>query len=107
MISEYYIYIIKCRDGRLYTGITTDIKRRFSEHSTGEKGAKFTRANPPEEIMTVWSCNGRSYASKLEYAIKKLNRQQKIKLINEELQLSDFMDKDISQSFNREYDLIS
>ncbi len=102
MSSEYFIYIIKCRDERLYTGITTDIKRRFTEHSTGEKGAKFTRANPPLEIMAVWSCNGRSNASKLEYAIKRLTRQQKLKLISCELHLSDFLDKNISQAFKRE-----
>ncbi len=90
MSKEYFVYIIKCRGGRLYTGITTDIARRFSEHSEGKKGAKFTRANPPEEIMAVWSCKGRSDASKLECAIKKLRRKQKIRLINNEISLSDF-----------------
>ncbi len=90
MSKEYFVYIIKCRDGRLYTGITTDIARRFAEHSGSPKGAKFTRANPPEEIMAVWSCDGRSAASRLECAIKKLRREDKIRLINNEIPLSDF-----------------
>jgi putative endonuclease len=89
--KEYFVYIIKCRGERLYTGITTDMKRRFAEHSGSPKGAKFTRANPPEEIMAVWSCNGRSTASKLECAIKKLRREQKMRLINHEISISDFI----------------
>jgi putative endonuclease len=64
--------------------------RRFAEHSGSPKGAKFTRANPPTEIMAVWSCDGRSIASKLECAIKKLRREDKMRLINSEIQLSDF-----------------
>lgn len=90
MSKEYFVYIIKCCDERLYTGITTDMGRRFAEHSGSPKGAKFTRANPPTEIMAVWSCDGRSIASKLECAIKKLRRKDKMRLINSEIQLSDF-----------------
>lgn len=94
MSKEYFVYIIKCRGGRLYTGITTDMERRFAEHSGSPKGAKFTRANPPDEIMAVWSCDGRSTASKLECAIKKLRREDKMRLINSEIQLSDFFGDD-------------
>lgn len=78
---KYYIYILRCRDGKLYTGITTDMERRFSEHLSGDKGAKFTRSDPPEEIAALWSCDGRSSASKLEYALKKLRRDRKLQLI--------------------------
>lgn len=78
---KYYIYILRCRDGKLYTGITTDMERRFSEHLSGDKGAKFTRSDPPEEIAASWSCDGRSLASKLEYALKKLRRDRKLQLI--------------------------
>ncbi|MBR5514076.1 MAG: GIY-YIG nuclease family protein [Ruminococcus sp.] len=96
-MKKYFVYIIKCRDERLYTGITTDIERRFAEHSEGKKGAKFTRANPPEEIMAVWSCDGRSVASKLEYAIKRLKRIQKLQLIEKEKSLSDFFGEEFRQ----------
>ena len=94
MSKEYFVYIIKCRGERLYTGITTDIERRFAEHSGSSKGAKFTRANPPEEIMAVWSCNGRSEASRLEYAIKKLSRAEKIRLIENSEAPLDFLGGD-------------
>lgn len=94
MSKEYFVYIIKCRGERLYTGITTDIERRFAEHSGGSKGAKFTRANPPEEIMAVWSCNGRSEASRLEYAIKKLSCAEKIRLIENSEAPLDFLGGD-------------
>ena len=97
MSKEYFVYIIKCRDERLYTGITTDMERRFAEHSGisgNSKGAKFTRANPPVEIMAVWSCNGRSEASRLEYAIKKLSRAEKIRLIENSEAPLDFLGGD-------------
>ncbi len=78
----YFVYIIRCKDDTLYTGITTDIERRFREHS-GEaaNGAKYTRSHRPERIEAVWKCPDRSAASKLEYALKKLRRPQKIALI--------------------------
>lgn len=83
MTAEYFVYIIQCRGNRLYTGITTDIERRFSEHSGGKKGARFTRAYPPEKILAVWKCTDRSSASKLEYAVKKLRRDKKLLLISD------------------------
>ena len=81
----YFVYIIRCEDDTLYTGITTDIERRFREHS-GEaaNGAKYTRSHRPERVEAVWSCPDRSSASRLEYAIKKLRRQQKLALIRGE-----------------------
>lgn len=81
---RYYVYMLRCRDDRLYTGITTDMERRFREHMAGDRGARFTRSYPPREVAAVWSCMGRSAASKLEYALKKLSRQQKLRLIGDE-----------------------
>lgn len=78
----YFVYILKCCGDLLYTGITTDVERRFREHSGDVKGAKFTRSHPPDSIEALWSCENRSLASKLEYAIKKLNKQQKLRLIS-------------------------
>lgn len=89
MTKVYFIYVIQCRDGRLYTGITTDMERRFAEHSGGKKGAKFTRANPPEKILAVWSCDSRSDALKLECAVKKLTRPQKLLLVSDKEFLSE------------------
>ena len=79
---RYYIYILRCKGGVLYTGITTDMERRFSQHSGAEKGgAKFTKSRPPQEVAALWSTEGRSCASKAEWKIKHLPRSEKLRLI--------------------------
>lgn len=88
----YFVYILRCRGDRLYTGITTDVERRFSEHLGGKRGAKFTKANPPREIAAYWECENRSEASRLEYAIKRLPREKKLKLIYGGIQISELLD---------------
>ena len=78
----YYIYIIECRNGALYTGITPDLARRMTEHaSRGAKCAKFTRANPFVALRGAWETEDRSAASRFEYAIKQLKRADKLELI--------------------------
>lgn len=83
-MSQWYVYIIRTEKDRLYTGITTDIDRRFKEHSgLLPKGAKFFRSDKPDSIVYVVSCSDRSEASKKEAFIKKLKRIEKEKLILE------------------------
>lgn len=78
----YYTYILRCEDGSLYTGITTDVKRRFNEHCTDEtKGAKYTARHKPVKIEAVWSSGTRALASKLEYRIKQLTKKEKEEII--------------------------
>ena len=77
----YCVYILRCRGNRLYTGITTDVERRFSEHGGSSRGAKFTRAFPPESVAAAWETGSRSDALKLEARIKRLTRAQKETLI--------------------------
>lgn len=78
----YYTYILRCEDGSLYTGITTDVKRRFNEHCTDEtKGAKYTARHKPVKIEAVWKSESRALASKLEYRIKQLTKAEKEELI--------------------------
>ncbi len=80
----YYIYIIRCKNNALYTGITTDIERRMREHCEKRgKGAKFTRANPPKSIEALWSCESRKDASRLEAHIKKLKKSEKENIISD------------------------
>lgn len=79
--SQWFVYMIKASDQRLYTGITTDYERRFKEHQSSKKGAKFFRGRQPNAIVYVELSQDRSSASKREYAIKQLSRQQKQKLI--------------------------
>lgn len=81
----YYVYILRCEDNTLYTGITTDVKRRFLEHSEDKvKGAKYTKAHKPKEIAAAWEVGTKSDASKLEYRIKKLEKAEKETLISED-----------------------
>lgn len=76
----YFIYILKCKDGTLYTGITTDLTRRLLEHKRG-KGAKYTRAKKAGKIVYVERKKNRSTASKREAEIKRWTRVQKLALI--------------------------
>ena len=79
--NEWYVYIILCSDTSLYTGISTDVDRRFTEHSN-HKGAKYFRARSPKEIVYVENGHTRSTASQREVAIKNLSRQEKLSLID-------------------------
>ena len=72
----YYTYLIRCSDNSLYCGITTDIKRRFTEHKEkSPKGAKYTHTHNAEKIEIVFVSENRSLASKLEYQIKRLTKE--------------------------------
>ena len=78
----YFVYIVECADGTLYTGISTELERRIQEHNTSEKGAKYTRIRRPVKLVYSESYPNRSSASKREYEIKKkMNRAEKLKLI--------------------------
>lgn len=76
----YFVYIIECRDKSLYTGITTDLKRRFLEHKEG-KGGHYTRSRGVKKIVYSEKSKNRSLASKREAEIKKLKRIEKLALI--------------------------
>lgn len=77
----YHLYILKCRDGSLYTGITTDLKRRVGEHNTSKLGARYTASRRPVKIVYSKKFKNRSTASREEARIKKLKRGEKLKLI--------------------------
>lgn len=74
------VYVILCDNGSLYTGISTDVARRFSQHRQ-QKGAKFFRARKPERLLFVESGHDRSSATKRELAIKRMSRANKLTLI--------------------------
>ena len=77
----YFVYILECSDSTLYTGITTDVQKRLHEHNNTQKGAKYTKIRRPVKLLHVEELEDRSSASKREYAIKKLKRDQKLALI--------------------------
>ena len=76
----YYVYIIECRDGTLYTGITTDVQRRFKEHKDG-KGGAYTRSRKVKRILYSEKKRTRSSAQKREAEIKSWSRKKKLSLI--------------------------
>lgn len=78
----YVVYLVRCRDNTLYTGITTNLSRRMRQHR-GELpgGAKYTRAHPAAALEAAWRAGDRSAASKLECALKRLTHAQKCALI--------------------------
>ena len=99
---RYYIYILRCKGDVLYTGITTDIKRRLAEHSgQAEGGAKFTRARRPVELAALWSTDTRSRAQSLEYRIKHLTRSRKTALIEDNSLMEEYFGAELSAFFTR------
>lgn len=82
-MSTWYVYMLRCSDNTLYTGITTDVTRRVAEHN-GEvkgKGAKYTAPRRPVEVVYQKRCKDRSSAASKEAALKQLTRSEKEKLL--------------------------
>jgi putative endonuclease len=78
----YYVYLLRCTGGSLYAGITTDLGRRFREHRAGgARGARYTRAHPPERYAGAWAAPDRAAASRLEARLKKLSHGEKETLL--------------------------
>ena len=76
---SWFLYVIECADGSLYTGIARDPQARFAEHAAG-KGAKYTRSHPPVKLLMVEPHPDRSSALKAEYAFKRLTAAEKWRL---------------------------
>lgn len=79
----YHLYIVRCRDGTFYTGITTSITRRMDEHNHSPKGAKYTRARRPVVLVYQRRFRNRKNASIAEAKVKSLTRVEKNSLINQ------------------------
>ena len=87
-----YVYILKCSDGSLYTGYTSDLEKRLKAHNKGI-ASKYTSSRLPVEMVFSEECKDKSDALKKEYFIKTLSRGIKIKLINKNLYLQDLYDE--------------
>ena len=83
MISgkHWFLYVVGCCDGTLYTGVTTDLNRRVNEHNTSKRGAKYTKTRRPVNLIWSNKYNNRSEAQSAEYSFKKLSRKQKLDII--------------------------
>ena len=81
--SSWFVYILRCADSTLYTGITTDVDKRIKQHNGADKnGAKYTRQRRPVQLVYQESSDSRSNACKREYSIKSLKKIQKESLID-------------------------
>lgn len=78
----WYVYMLRCVDGSLYTGVATDLERRLLEHNSG-KGARYTRGRTPVALVYRERCADRSAAARREYTIKRLSRAQKLGLLGD------------------------
>lgn len=81
-MQDWFVYIIESSDSSLYTGISTDVERRFAEHCGRDKGARYFRGRVPLKVVYTEEHPDRSSALRREAAIKNLTRVQKLKLIN-------------------------
>ena len=77
----WFMYVVQCSDGSLYTGATTDIHRRLKEHNGSPRGAKYTRSRRPVKLVYVKDCRDRFEALREEYRFKSLSRKEKLKII--------------------------
>lgn len=75
-MPAWFVYLLECRNGAVYTGISPDVEARFAAHVAG-RGARYTRANPPVKLLASFACADRSEASRLEHAIKRLPADRK------------------------------
>ena len=90
--KEYYVYMIRCKDNSLYTGMTTDLDRRMKEHlERGKKGAKYTSSHYAIKMEIAWKTDDKIKASKLEYYIKTLTKTKKEELIVNPKKLQEFL----------------
>lgn len=103
----YYVYMLRCEDNSIYTGITTNIERRMEEHfKRTNKCAKYTNTHFAKKLEIVWETQNRISASKLEYHIKELNKKQKEDLIKNSNKLEDFLGTKIEGNLYKRIDAI-
>lgn len=85
-VSPWSLYVVRCADSSLYTGITTDVKERFAQHSEGgRRAAKYLRGRGPLQLVFSAEVGDRSQASRLEWRVKQLSKSQKERLLVEGL----------------------
>ena len=77
--NPWFVYMLRCSNGCLYTGITTDVQRRLKVHNAG-KGSAYVRAHRPAKLVAFTASENRSTASSLEFSVKSLSRAQKLAL---------------------------
>lgn len=97
MTKNWFIYMIRCVDNSLYTGITTNITKRFQAHESG-KGAKYLKTRRPFELVFQQEVGDRSQASKLEYAVKQLPKKRKELIVQGKLNCLSLLEADVEEA---------
>jgi len=80
----WYVYMVQCRDGTLYTGITNDLEKRIAAHNSGKDGARYTRGRRPVKLVYAEKTGSKSTAARQERRIKKLDRTKKMQLAKDQ-----------------------
>ena len=83
LTPSWFVYLLRCSDRSLYTGITTDLTQRLHEHNHSDKGAKYTRGRRPVSLVYQEKLKSRSDASRREYRIKKLSKKKKEQIVRD------------------------
>jgi len=97
-MNNWFLYLIRCRNGRLYTGITTDVERRFGEHESGDKkGSKYLRGKTPLTLVLKKRVGDKSVALKIEAKVKKMPKTKKELLVDGKIKIREIK-KEISRS---------
>ena len=96
--DDYRLYILRCADGSLYTGIACDVQRRINAHEQGIKGAKYLRGRLPATLVFERRIGTRSAAQRIEHRVKKLSRAKKLDLVAGRLTLNSLRDRQTSGS---------
>lgn len=89
--SAFSVYMIRCANGDLYTGIARDVERRLDEHARGARGARFLRGKGPLELVFAAAVGDRSAAARVEYRLKRLARSRKEALVAGRTTLGDLL----------------
>ncbi len=96
--QDWFIYFVRCRDGALYTGIATDVDRRFAEHEAGgARAARFLRGRAPLTLLASAAVGTRSRALRLEARVKKLSRPRKLDMLSDPRRLAARLDELLSE----------
>ena len=91
-MASWFVYVVRCRDGSLYTGISTDVAARVARHNAGA-GARYTRGRGPLKLLVTLRCRDQGLALRVEHAVKRLTRRQKLALADQPLALAELARK--------------
>jgi putative endonuclease len=99
-VKPYYLYLLECEDGTLYTGVALDLEKRFVQHLLG-LGAAYTRSHPPRRVLACRSYPSKGEALSAEYALKQIRREQKLQFFKSHEQLAGVQLPPVSQTARR------